>query len=53
MRFPHRYGDVCIAVDELADAEPTQVVVVLGKRRSDHVRARGRGQLDEEAADRP
>ena len=51
MRFPYRCGDVRVPVDELADAESAKVVVVFGKRRSDHVRACRSDQLDEEAAD--
>ena len=51
MGFPYCCRDVRVPIDELRDAEPAQVVLVLGKRRGDHVRARLSGELDEEAAD--
>jgi hypothetical protein len=44
-------GHVGVAVDDLGGAQPEQVLMVLGEAWGDDIRARCRGELNEEAAD--
>ena len=51
MALTHCRREVGVPVEELTNPDPAQVVAILGERGSDHIRARGSGELDEEGAD--
>jgi hypothetical protein len=43
-------GHIGVAVEDLAGAQPEQVLIVFGESRRNDVRSRCRGELNEEAA---